>query len=330
MTKIESARLSEILPSSLLRDEKIKALAHALDTEIMALTAATREVLHLPRLDELSGPILDLLAEQFHVDFYEPLYLDDEMKKELIRGSIAWHRIKGTRAAVEQVMALFGRKIRLKEWYEYGGNPYWFKIIMAPFKSELEFNQWVKKLNDAKNVRSHCAVTLEMKGKATAYVGIAEYRHGLKKIPRDPAPVLVPMPPIKHKARAYAGIVTYRYGRKKIKPLSFVIMDNNVTTIEDGQRTLIINASRVVIRYGESEEVVPLNIFGDQLRMTFTFPKSERVIHYKNPREDLTAAEVQAVADFAVENEIFLDRNEDTAQDLNRAVIVSTETQILF
>ena len=78
MKKISEVTLLDVLPESILQDPKLNAAAEALDAQIRAVTLATREVLHLPRLDELSGNVLDFLAEQFHLDFYEPLYLTED------------------------------------------------------------------------------------------------------------------------------------------------------------------------------------------------------------------------------------------------------------
>ena len=61
--------LTEILPPSVLQDSKLKAAAEALDLELQKLSLAAREVLLLPRLDELPHSVLDQLSEQFHCDF---------------------------------------------------------------------------------------------------------------------------------------------------------------------------------------------------------------------------------------------------------------------
>ena len=117
---LQSVSLLDILPPNLLADEQIKAAAQALDTELQKITDATREALLLPRLDELPEAVIDLLAWQWHVDFYEPVGMDIETKRRLIKSSIAWHRIKGTPAAVEQVVSAAFDTSHVKEWFEYG------------------------------------------------------------------------------------------------------------------------------------------------------------------------------------------------------------------
>lgn len=297
MKTMNDAKLSAILPESLLRDEKIAATAAALDKLLTDLTGDVKQVLHLPRLDELSGQILDLLAWQFHVDQYEPLWLTDEVKRNLIRESIATHRLKGTRFAVEAVNAAFNRKIKIQEWYEYGGEPFHFRLTTAPFKSNSDLQAWIRQVSAVKNVRSWLDIRFERQIEMPLYVGIGNWRHG--KITR--------------------------------RMSSDYDVNRTTTTIQDGERTLIISATQVIIRYGDEEEVIPLgSLFGDLLKMRFSSPSGERLITLPNPREDLTAEEVQEVTDFITDNQILLNTAKDPAETIKRATIVTTSTIVLF
>lgn len=129
MQSIYQLSLSKILPQSLKHDEKFFALTKALDVQLEKLSADAKQTLFLPRLDELSGKVLDLLAWQLHVDNYSPLWLSDDTKKNLIRNSIAYHKRKGTRAAVNDVYKAFGNEIELEEWFEADDlEPYTFRV----------------------------------------------------------------------------------------------------------------------------------------------------------------------------------------------------------
>lgn len=119
--------LLDILPQNLLRDEQIKAAAQALDAELQKITEATKEALLLPRLGKLPEAVIDLLAWQWHVDFYEPT-LGIGAKRRLVRESIAMHRIKGTKAAVELALRMTRHTGDVIEWFEYGGKPYCFRV----------------------------------------------------------------------------------------------------------------------------------------------------------------------------------------------------------
>lgn len=152
---LQSTSLLDILPQNLLADKQIYAAAQALDDELQKITEATRNALLLPRLDELSEEVIDLLAWQWHVDFYEPS-MSIETKRQLVRESIAWHRIKGTKAAVEKMAQTVFKGGVVTEWFEYGGEPYHFRIdlLTAPNITQDDTARLLAVVNAAKNVRS--------------------------------------------------------------------------------------------------------------------------------------------------------------------------------
>ena len=153
--ELQHTSLLDILPQNLLRDEQIKAAAQALDAELQKITAATKEALLLPRLDELPEAVIDLLAWQWHVDFYEP-NMSLKTKRQLVRESIAWHRLKGTKAAVEKMVQAVFRGGVVTEWFEYGGEPYHFRvdILSAPQITAENTTRLLNVINASKNIRS--------------------------------------------------------------------------------------------------------------------------------------------------------------------------------
>ena len=152
---IDHLSLLDILPENLLADEKVYAAAKAVDDELQRLIASCVEVLHLPRLDELPEEVIDLLAWEWHVDFYEPS-ADIATKRQLVRESIAWHRIKGTKAAVEKMAQTVFKGGVVTEWFEYGGEPYHFRIdvLNAPNMTEESRERLLAVVNASKNTRS--------------------------------------------------------------------------------------------------------------------------------------------------------------------------------
>lgn len=154
---IYTTGLLSILPANLRQCEEIQAAAQAVDAECRQIAEKEiRQCLLLPRLDELPPQILDLLAWQWHVDFYDGTF-SPERKRNLIRRSIAWHRIKGTPAAVEEVVkAAYGNCV-LTEWFEYGGEPYFFKVAVTLEEESTDKSRWknvIAAISSAKNTRS--------------------------------------------------------------------------------------------------------------------------------------------------------------------------------
>lgn len=154
MIDIYEIKLVDLLPLNIAQDAKVQAAAAALDAELLAITEAVTKCLISPRIDELPESVIDHLAWERHVDFYEQS-MSIETKRELVRQSVPWHRRKGTPAAVEElIIAIYGEG-KVLEWFEYGGDPYKFKVITnnQDVMAE-EYERFVKALNSVKNTRS--------------------------------------------------------------------------------------------------------------------------------------------------------------------------------
>lgn len=152
---VHSLSLADILPQNLMADKQMAAAAQALDAKFQAATAATIKTLILPRLDELPEDIIDLLAWQWHVDFYEPVGMDIDTKRRLVRESVGWHHIKGTPAAVEKMIQTVYQIGTVQEWYEYDGLQYYFRVLLGESIMQTEKLKLLLKMIDAsKNTRS--------------------------------------------------------------------------------------------------------------------------------------------------------------------------------
>lgn len=153
--ELQSTSLLDILPENLLADAQIYAAARALNDELQKVTAATRDALILPRIDELSEEVVDLLAWQWSVDFYDELKSLAE-KRNAVKQSIAVHRIKGTRRAVELALHMVYTSGEVSEWFEYGGQPYYFRVrFIRPETIRLEdVDRVIRIINTVKNTRS--------------------------------------------------------------------------------------------------------------------------------------------------------------------------------
>ena len=152
---LQSTSLLDILPENLLADAQIYAAARALDDELQKVTAATRDALILPRIDELSEEVIDLLAWQWSVDFFDELKsLAD--KRNAVKQSIAMHRIKGTLRAVELALHMVYTSGEVSEWFEYGGQPYYFRVRFIEPESICteDVDRVIRIINAVKNTRS--------------------------------------------------------------------------------------------------------------------------------------------------------------------------------
>lgn len=126
--ELEKLSLADIIPGSIAGDENVQAIVQAIDPELQSASQSIAEALIYSRIDELPEPVLDALAWQWHVDFYE-LAHSVEGKREVVKGTLQWHRKKGTVWAILKALDMFGVKGTFTPWWEIeGARPYTFAL----------------------------------------------------------------------------------------------------------------------------------------------------------------------------------------------------------
>ena len=158
MIKLSELKLIDILPDRLKTNREIVAIANALEKELQEITETINEVIIMSRIDEMPEEVVDSLAWQLHVDFYEPLALglDLDKKRALVKNSLDWHRRKGTKSVLEDMIRiLFLDDVKIEEWFEYGGKPYFFRIISySDSLTDEQYNDLIRAIHQLKNERS--------------------------------------------------------------------------------------------------------------------------------------------------------------------------------
>lgn len=331
MQTIYEATLAEILPESIGGDEKFQAIAQALDPLLKKFASDTKLAMHLPRLDELSGTILDLLAEQFHVDNFDSINLSDDQKKFFIRHSIAHHRRKGTIAAVEDVVNQFFKSAQVQELGDY-----LFKIKTKEYLSTPDaFQTFVRMLFDAKNVRSWLAsIDIDLSpppmnihaGNLLIEDGITNV--GLRR-PKDSLAQVHAGNLLVVNGNVRVGLRRLKSSRTPVKvgcPL--VITGDILFDSKDRPQLLSILENPVAdlaiadcpIARGDNLFVPP---DFDLLKLFFKYPTGiRRSITLKNPRQDVTKQEIKVVTDYAVEHDLLLDKDDESSIQAPKATLI--------
>lgn len=155
---IYSVNFADYLPETLKRDPKVKALAAAVTEQMLGVSAEIDNVLIYSRIDELPEELIDILAFDMHVDWYDYSY-PLEVKRNILKSSVKVHKKMGTKYAVEKALRAFYPESKVEEWFEYGGRPYTFRIkavISSLGMTENIAKQLIKKMWFYKNLRSHC------------------------------------------------------------------------------------------------------------------------------------------------------------------------------
>lgn len=101
-----------------------------------------------------------------------------ERKREEVAGAVAFHKIKGTRAAVEQVLARFHPLLTVTEWWEANPPraPHTFEVrapaleIGADFLTAETAEAIIRDVAAAKPLRAHFDFVQTLEGQATLFM----------------------------------------------------------------------------------------------------------------------------------------------------------------
>lgn len=108
-------------------------------------------------VDELPEQLLDILAYDFKVDWWDADYSLEE-KRRTLKDSWRVHKLMGTKAAVETAISAIYPDTKISEWWEYGGRPYHFKISVNVSEETIaseKLRQVLARVRYYKNLRSH-------------------------------------------------------------------------------------------------------------------------------------------------------------------------------
>lgn len=150
-----------------------KELATVIDKHLTEVNQQSEVVLLYPRINNLSENLIDELAVQFHVDFYDGTMSLDK-KRAVVKNSIKWHMKKGTPYAVEELIQTIFQSAKVVEWFDYGAAPYHFKVIFIkePLTDPAQIDILQKAINSVKNTRSWCdELNFLSEQSGTTYVG---------------------------------------------------------------------------------------------------------------------------------------------------------------
>ena len=301
---IYTLKLEDIIPENILADENIKALKQALTPEGLSISRNISEVLILSRIDELDDKVLDLLAAQYHVDFYD-LAATPEMKREAVKGSIIWHMHKGTEWAVKKALSMIGIESEFLHWKDTGDEPYTFRIrakITGDYyrtqgrdKIIRSIRRAVMESKSARSLFKGLDTQIEFKDENNIYAGLFDALMGfciigLAKI----------NPPGKNKI--YAGLAEAHEGSKRILishdkgrqgkiyagMLSVKDISHEIGVDEDTMQELLLRfEERIFSRLDEFESRVTDQINNHESKINIQLEEIKDMLRWKGEDEEI-------------------------------------------
>lgn len=151
---VHDVDFTRALPQPLKNDETMLSLGRTIAGELQQNIQLARLTLIYPRIDELGERLLDILAVDFKVDWYDFNGTLEE-KRKAVKECIYVHRYKGTKYAVETALKSIYANVVVSEWFEYGGEPYHFRVTIFDGTNDKEKRERIlQKIKYYKNLRS--------------------------------------------------------------------------------------------------------------------------------------------------------------------------------
>lgn len=153
MNSLHDYSMVSLLPESLRKDPFIVALGEAVEKELKDAYREAESLSNFNGVDNLPEFLLDYLAYQKHVDYYdEKLPLD--VKRSIVDNSLILHRLKGSPNSIERALLSVGVEAEVVEWFEYDAAPFHFMVEMAPNFSIVDRGKMNEMVLIYKNLRS--------------------------------------------------------------------------------------------------------------------------------------------------------------------------------
>lgn len=156
MNDIYSMDFSQLLPTALSHDPKMVTLAKAIAGQLLEVSGHINDVLIYSNFDQLPEALVDILAYDMHVDWYDYSY-PLSVKRDLVKNSVRVHKRMGTKFAVETALGGLWPDSEVEEWFEYGGTPHHFRVVCDVTENRItaSYGQIINTVQMYKRLSSH-------------------------------------------------------------------------------------------------------------------------------------------------------------------------------
>lgn len=169
MIKFYNSSIIKILPQVLINQPEVKVLAIVLSNQIKKIIELTQKIKIWIGISNLSDKILDILAIELRTPSYDENF-DISIKRKMILNTLEYYKYAGTAKAVTDLITdIFGSGY-VKEWYEYGGQPFYFKASTTnPAITDENAQKFIDTVSNMKRLSSWLeAIELELSTESTS------------------------------------------------------------------------------------------------------------------------------------------------------------------
>lgn len=173
---ITKSNLLATFPSSLAEDEIQLALASVTAAKLVELYESNDILALYARIDDLDETLLDILAYDFKIDWWDENYSLTE-KRETFKQCWSVHRSLGTASAPELAISAVYKSVNIQEWWEYGGCAFYFRLLIDTGNIYVDYDKLARILDRIryyKNKRSLLeSIEISTSKNMPIYIGIA-------------------------------------------------------------------------------------------------------------------------------------------------------------
>ncbi|MEW4411519.1 phage tail protein [Clostridium sp. AN503] len=156
MVDYKRGELLQIIPVNLLSPE-VMAISYAVEEEKRIFLRYTAATSLYAAISDVPESVLDLMALELNAQYYEQ-NLPRNVKEQLVEQTLLWYMHAGTPSVLTEFLKTIMAGGYIKEWYEYGGEPYFFNAyarVDENMELPLGYGKNVKqRINIYKNARS--------------------------------------------------------------------------------------------------------------------------------------------------------------------------------
>lgn len=154
MTKLYDSQIVQILPDCLSERAETQAVSYAISQAIKRLIDYCGNIGVFAMLDTMPEYAIDVLAVELDTQYYDTAFTIDT-KRRLIKNTLMWYLRAGTQSAVSELVETVFGEGEVIEWFDYGDEPYYFKIITNAAMTPDTDAMFTRMIERVKNVRSH-------------------------------------------------------------------------------------------------------------------------------------------------------------------------------
>lgn len=185
--------ITDIMPYNLISPET-KALSYAVSQAMKRLKDFSSACHMYGELNKVPEPVLDLMALELNTQYYDQT-MPRKLKEQLLTQTTAWYMHAGTPEVLREFLGTVLEGGEIREWYEYGGKPFFFKAEVQVGEHEIPLGYGVevkRQIELYKNARSWLEhVAFIIGSRSYCNVGLEnEVRFRGRFYPRLNAPIL--------------------------------------------------------------------------------------------------------------------------------------------